>query len=122
MAYLNYKAQDFALILRKYYTDTHRGADEWTNHHRCWTPSPLMSCVANLLLYGHFVKALQNSRLYTQLRFMYSNVCIQRLHVFKGTDPFWGHDFLPILVIITIFFFFLVKKYPQVSEKRVPKY
>ena len=22
----------------------------------------------------------------------------------KGTDPFWGHDFLPILVIIIIFF------------------
>ena len=37
-----------------------------------------------------------------------------------GTDPFWGHDFLPILVIIIILFFF-VKKYPQVSEKRVPK-
>ena len=25
--------------------------------------------------------------------------------VFKVTDPFWGHDFLPILVIIIIFFF-----------------
>ena len=26
-----------------------------------------------------------------------------------GTDPFWGHDFLPILVIIIILFFFCEK-------------
>ena len=33
-------------ILRGYYTATHRGGDEWNTHHRCWTPSPLIACVA----------------------------------------------------------------------------
>ena len=27
-------------------------------------------------------------------------------HKVKGTDPFWGHDFLPTLVIISYLFFF----------------
>ena len=32
--------------LKGYYTATHRGVDEWSTHYRCWTPSPLIICVA----------------------------------------------------------------------------
>ena len=36
----------FCTLYKGYYTATHRGGDEWTTHHRCWTPPPLITCDA----------------------------------------------------------------------------
>ena len=42
--------------LKGYYAVTHTRGDEWTTHHRCWTHSPLITCVA---ITRSLVKAIQ---------------------------------------------------------------